>query len=122
MFQAWSVQRYTVIGATYSGSRSAGTAVVGAGGGAAAGAGVPPPEGVQRLLDHVLAALRRGDGVGVGGGAAAGGLDLVHHLLRRARARLRAVDRHAVVVDDDRATLFRKQLRHAAADATPAAR
>src|SRR5690606_31788105 len=55
--------------------------------------------GVERRLHDGPAALGGGDRVVVGHGLAAGGLDLVDHLLGRRRAAAGAVHRAAEVVD-----------------------
>ena len=59
------------------------------------------PKASTRRLHDGLAALGRGDGVGVGDGLAAGGLDLVDDRLRRAVLAAGAVDGAAEVVDHD---------------------
>ena len=58
-------------------------------------------EGVDRGLDDRLAALGRGDRVGVGDGLAAGVLDLVDDELGGALVAARAVDGATEVVDHD---------------------
>ena len=68
------------------------------------------PKASSGGLHDGLAALRRGDGVGVGDGLAAGRLDLVDDQLGRAGVAARAVDGAAEVVDDDqRAALSEHQ-------------
>ena len=62
---------------------------------------VDAAEGVDRRLHDRLAALGRGDRVGVGDGLAAGRLDLVDDQLGRAGVAAGAVDGAAEVVDDD---------------------
>ena len=70
-----------------------------------------PNASIARLHDR-LAALGRGDRVGVGDGLAAGGLDLVDDVLGRALVAARAVDRAAEVVDhDQRAALGEQRAR-----------
>ena len=78
---------------------------------------VQPAELVEGLLDHALAAIDVGDSVEVRDGLAAGGADLVGDVLRRTGVRLRAVDVHAEVVDDDAGAFLGKELGDAAPDA-----
>ena len=71
-------------------------------------------ERVDRGLHDRLAALGRGDRVGVGDGLAAGRLDLVDDLLGRALVAAGAVDGAAEVVDhDERAALGEQRARAA---------
>jgi hypothetical protein len=68
-------------------------------------------------VDQALGAVPARDVVGVCRGLAAGLLDLVHQLLRRARGRAGAVARAAEVVDDDLRAALGEQQRVLAADA-----
>ena len=79
---------------------------------------VDAPEGVDCGLHDRRSALGRGDRVGVGDRFAAGGLDLVDHLLRRPGVGAGAVDRAAEVVDHDQRTAGREQQRVLTAEAT----
>ena len=68
----------------------------------------------MRGLHDRLAALGRGDGVGVGDGLAAGGLDLVDDQLGGAGVAAGAVDGAAEVVDDDERAARRRAPARAA--------
>ncbi len=74
-------------------------------------------EGVDGLVDEVLAAVPAGDVVGVGDGLPARGFDLVDDGLGGAGRGPRAVAAAAEVVDDDLGALLGEQLRVFAADA-----
>src|SRR6185437_1295152 len=75
-------------------------------------------EGIERGLDDALGAGRLGHAVGIGDGGAAGGADLVHHLLCRAGVGIAfAVGAAAKVVDHHATTLAAGQERDLAADA-----
>ena len=82
---------------------------------------VDPPEAVDRGLHDAGAALHRGDRVGHGDGVAAGGLDLLDHLVRDRAVGVLAVHRHAVVGDDDVRAQPGALDRDGAADAPPGA-
>ena len=82
-----------------------------------------PLKRVHGLLDHARDAGAIGDAVGIGHRFAAGRLDLLHHLLGRARiAPIAAGDAAAQIVDDDLGAFLRRQQRAFLADAVCAAR
>ena len=71
----------------------------------------------QRAADDAFATLRGGDVVGVRHGAAAGGSDLVDHLLRRAGVEAFAGERSPDVVHHHCSACGRARQREVAADA-----
>ena len=83
---------------------------------------VDAPVGVDRGLHDRLAALGRGDRVGVGDGLAARGFDLVDHLLGGAGVAAGAVDRAAEVVHHDERAPRGEQQRVLASEAATGAR
>jgi len=82
---------------------------------------VDAAKGIERGLNNPFRVLRLGDGQRRNHRLAAGGLDLLHHRLRRASVGAGTVEVRADVVDDHARAFRRQQHRNAATDAAPRA-